>query len=190
MATAFLLAASVGSASAGQILNFSYTDREGDTFAGTLNGNLRSDNNTFLVTSISSLTLDTIPTVALPFVESWDYLDGSGHGYLGENLGAVTLNGSYFDIVTCDSASCDKTFAFAKGDESAGILIWGATFATQFIEGNNFAVEAFNPDGWSANIGQSTPEPGSLVFMSIALLAVVALKCNALGVISGTPTNR
>ena len=63
MATAFLLAASVGSASAGQILNFSYTDREGDTFAGTLNGNLQSDNNTFLATSIGSLTLGVCPSI-------------------------------------------------------------------------------------------------------------------------------
>jgi hypothetical protein len=173
IAPVFLLAGFVGSASADQILNFSYTDLEGDTIAGTMNGVLQADDNTFLVTSMGPLTLDGSPTIALSSVESLDFESGSGNGYGGLDQGAVTLNGSYFDIIACDTGACEQGFLLAQGDAFA-ITIGQSLFSSSADFDNT--EEAINPDGWSASPVPTTPEPQPWALMSIALGAVAVRK--------------
>lgn len=174
IAPVFLLAGYVGNASADQILNFSYTDVEGNTIAGTMNGALQADDNTFLVTTMGPVTFDGNPAIALSSVVSWDFRVGAGNGYEGLDQGAVTLDGSYFDIIACDTDECNQGFLLARGDAYASEINGESLFSSSLNFGN--AAEAINPEEWSASLVSTAPEPQSWVLMSIALAAFAARK--------------
>ena len=184
-AAIFLLAVSVQSASAGQILNFSYTDLENDTVAGTMNGSLQSDNNTFLVTSMGPLTFDgVLAPVPLVFIESADVFASVGTGFDGLGLAAVTLDASYMDFIACDVSACSNDgLALVVGDVFTNVLSGGKSEYSavgEFGGASGPVTEAVNAAGWSASLAASAPEPGSLVLVSIALLAAAVRKRNAI----------
>jgi hypothetical protein len=185
LASVLVLVASAKSASAGQILNFSFTDLEGDTISGTMNGTLQSDHDTFLVSSIGPLTFDgsTVPD-PLTYVGSVDVVLGVGSGFDGLGFGAVTLDGTYMDLAACDSPGCPiDGFIFAVNNsfESAYIGVPFFQALGEFGTPN----EEFNAVGWSASLASSTPapstpEPGSLVLVLVALLVTMVRKRKAI----------
>ncbi len=168
LAASILLAASVKSARASEILDFSYTDGNGDTISGTMDGALQSDDDTFLVTGMGPITFDGGATAPLNFVASIDDYQSLGNGYMGEDTAAVTLDGSYMDLIACFDSDCADGFLFAVGDEFSGnfdgsLFSGGASFG--------FVFEPFNPQGWSASVA---PEPQSFVLFGLGLAGLAA----------------
>jgi hypothetical protein len=169
-------AASVQTASAEQIINYSYTDNHGITYSGQMDGTLQADNNTFLVTALGPYTVDGNQGAALPFLESYDTLDfGSPNGYGNLNEAAVTLNGSYMDFAACTDDQCSAGYGMAVNDAITSIT--GMDFVTYTFLGE-VDTGTFNANGsWNAQI---VPEPGSVVLMSIALLAIALRRRKAI----------
>jgi hypothetical protein len=159
-----LLAAGISQAGT---LNFTLVVPAG-TVAGSLDGTLQPDNNTFVVSSFGPYTVAGAAGPALNFLISADkVLFGS------PKLPTVTIDGSYLDIEACQ-ASCNSgtTIALAKGDTVA-FAFGGAIMSTSGAFGSVFG--PYN-SSWHASLPVAgTPEPGTLSLGLAAAAFVTAL---------------
>jgi hypothetical protein len=122
------------------MLSFSYTDTSNNVIAGTIDGVLQPDHNTFLVTGVGPVTFDGNPTPMLNFIDSLDDINGNGGGFLGDGTPAVALDGTYMDLIACTDNSCADGFAFAVGNASAI-----ANGSSGFVAGASFAGQPLRP---------------------------------------------
>ena len=90
--------ASVRPAQAGLITyDFSYTLTGGDVFSGTLDGTLQADNNTVVISAITSAAFDGTSFPPLPYLNSFT----ASQGGVGDPL--ASLNGSVMDFIACNA---------------------------------------------------------------------------------------
>jgi hypothetical protein len=163
----FVLTAASGRA---DMLSFSYIDTSNNVLAGTMDGILQSDNNSFLVTGMGAVTLNGNPTPALNFVDSVDDILGNGAGLFGNAAPAVTLDGTYLDLAACPDSNCTDGFIISAGDATA--IMNTAPF---FASGSSFGGPAIQSFGqWSAALVVATPEPASFALIGFGLTALAA----------------
>ena len=149
--TLLFLTGAVGQAGT---LNFRYDTGNG-IFAGTMTGTLQGDQNTFLVSSLDTLTYKGAAGPSLPFLTSPDHL------VFGTGVPKVTLDGTFMDYVSCSNSGCNASFfGFAAGDGFAALVFSGNPFvlASNNLGGNS----SFSATHWSASVGGAAPEPGTL----------------------------
>jgi hypothetical protein len=157
-----LMFLAAGSARA-DILDFSYLLYSGGPeLAGTITGFLLPDHNLFLVTGVGPVTFNGNPAPALPFVYSFDAVQG-----LDNNPPAVSVDGSYMDLLACSAAGCPDGFGFAVADATA------AKFVPLYDGEVSFGgtVLPFIAANWTASVSM-VPEASSL-FLGLTMLALV-----------------
>lgn len=155
-------------------LYFSYQRLSGPILSGALGGTLQPDNNSFFVTSISSLEYAGAPAAALGYVDSVDAYTG----FVGSAPAVVTLDGSFFDFLACDTSACGGSgFVFAKGNAFAAFIGYPDYNASPDLgDQNGTVLEPFNSEGWTTLLA---PEPGALELLLVSavfLLAYFGLK--------------
>ena len=138
------------------VFTFTYQS-SGGLLAGSFNGTLQGDNNTFVITSVvPTPTLDGTPGAPIAFVDSVDHF----YGFLAGALPTVTLDGSFLDVLACGIGSCSQQgFAFAVG------TVYPAT-SVQSSSTYGAIFEDFDVSQWSASVSTSAvPEPGSILLL-------------------------
>lgn len=147
------------------LFDFSFRLAGGDILAGQLEGTLQADNNRIIVDAfLDFVTFNGAPQVALPFVQSLDVVFGGVSGPLDP---IVTLDGSFMDIVACNSANCgDDGFGFAVGNAFAA----GSGFPI-YISGSTFgnANEPYSQPNWSLT---GVPLPATLPLLLIGAVGL------------------
>ena len=155
-AALLLLTAGIGHA---DIFTFSYQASTG-VIAGSFNGTLQGDNNTFLITSvIPTATFAGTAGTPLTFVDSF-----SNYTLLSGIPATLTLDGSFFDVITCPDSACNDGFLFVAG----GLFGLPGHFSSGPTYGD--LGEDFDVSKWSASVSTPTvPEPGSILLLLSAV---------------------
>lgn len=145
-------------------LDFSYILDTGNVISGVFGGTLLSNDNTFDVTSVSSLFVNgaavTLPTIIISADEQYQNINDAA---------AVTLDGSYMNLYAKNSTD---GFGFAVGDSISNFL--GADFegGTKGYGGGNSLFDDYSSADWSASIVSTTPEPSGLVLLGTGILGL------------------
>jgi hypothetical protein len=117
VAAAFVCAAGVNAAT----FDFSYELESGQVLAGIVSGDLQGDNDTVIVSSISSVSFGGAPATAFPFVDSaTNYPLSSG------TLPTLTLSGTFLDFIACTSAVCFDGFLFDTTGSISGFQLFNS----------------------------------------------------------------
>jgi hypothetical protein len=145
-------------------LDFSYMLDTGNVLSGVLDGTLLSDDNTFDVTSVSSLFVNgaavTLPTTIISADELYQNINDAA---------AVTLDGSYMNLYAESSAN---GFGFAAGDSVSNFFDADFEGGTQGYGGGNTLFDDYSSADWSASIVSTTPEPSGLVLLGTGILGL------------------
>ncbi len=141
--------------------DFSYTFSNGvDVLAGTLDGTLQPDNNTVVISAITSAAFDGVTGPALPYLNSLE-------GFLnlpGFFPPVASLNGSILDFLSCTDASCSDGFLF----DSQGVFSSGTPEVITGLSFGSIRDEVYAPARWSMT---AVPEPGTIGLFVTGLFA-------------------
>jgi hypothetical protein len=169
------LALMVGGAAsaAASVFNFSYSTSAG-VIEAELQGALQPDNNTFIVSSVSSVTLGGTPAPAFTFVYSADVIIfGAPVGLSGSVAALVTLDASAMDIAICMDVACIDGFIIATGGEIGAVygpIVYASAEAGDIFEPFTSGRDTFTAETDGASI--AVPAPGGVALFGLALLGL------------------
>ncbi|WP_372617882.1 hypothetical protein [Falsiroseomonas sp.] len=152
--------------------SFSYQTSQG-LIEVDLVGDLQPDNNTFIVSGLTSVMLGGSFAFPATFVGSSDVaILGEPQGLSGSIAALVTLDGSAMDISICEDASCFDGFQISAGNLVEGFF----GFGYPIVSASGNAGDVFEP----FTVGRSTftaetdavavPAPGGVALFGLALV--------------------
>lgn len=163
----------LGSAQAAPLTyNFSYTVAPGVVLAGSLVGELQSDNNTINIQSVVDFaSYNGSAAPALPFVSSWGGLLTNGQA---SGTAITSLDGLVQDWLACTDVLCSGDFfGFLPASFNAPDFL-----APLYAGSTNFGdgIYAFDDTQWTISEARAVPEPGSLMLAVVALAGLFATR--------------
>ncbi|HEV7266545.1 MAG TPA: hypothetical protein VGN83_16720 [Falsiroseomonas sp.] len=163
---AFGLAANASAAN----YSFSYETSQG-LIEVDLVGDLQPDNNSFIVSGLTSVILGGSFAFPATFVGSSDVANlGEPQGLSGSVAALVTLDGSRMDIVICEDATCIDGFQISAGNLMEALF----GFPVVTASGNGGDVfEPFTVDSTTFTAetdAVAVPAPGGVALFGLALV--------------------
>lgn len=160
---ALITAALISSGASAAPFDFSYQTSL-YTVSGHMEGTLQLDGDTVMLSSVSNIMIDGVPTPPFPYLTTLEEENG-----LPGFPPIASFSGLNVNFMTCDSSLCLDGFLI----DTTGEILPGPTFDS----GETFdsLTEDFNIEGWSLTRG-AVPEPAPLAMLGLGLAALAVLR--------------
>jgi hypothetical protein len=158
----------MSSVEAGVIYNFSFVETDNTRLSGKLVGQLQSDNNTVIVSSVSDLKRNGVSvTGSYPILNSYTSFATNGRSFVPP---LVSLNFNTMDLYVSNTAGTEGFFFAPANAQFFGDRVYKSTpfFGSQYqqIAAHNWTL--------TASASAAVPEPSSIALLGFGAVGLFA----------------